>query len=495
MYEQTFKCCPHTFYQQLLQWVAFHWPELDPLTLLTSCRRLDKYGRYYWLAAWGSNSNSSIDQAFLLTESTDGSNSNSSIDQAFLLTESTDGSKPNAVIDANENQWLFGRINYGNLFLQKPSNELAESSNKPPIPYPIIKDSSYTLDGTSTELTTLSYDRPNINLGFNQRPSFFYSPVYVLYALRNTSRVVIRGPQPEKLFKAIQRLTIKTAAFSESTSKTVSPPKPLWDSATYIERYHTVRQHLLAGNIYELNLTQPFIAEVDPTQFQPVATFNKLMTLNPVPMAALHRAGLDCALSFSPERFLGLTGHRLVSQPIKGTIERSVSPIADQWRRAQLGSEKYRAENVMIVDLVRNDFNRCCETHSVQVPGLFEVHTYKRLHHLVSSIIGKPKSDVSIYQLLESIFPAGSMTGAPKISAMQIIEEVEDYPRGLYAGSIGYIDPHGNFDFNVVIRTMLVNLQTGVIQYPAGGAITVDSKVEKEYQEMILKVNQVFNLI
>jgi para-aminobenzoate synthetase component 1 len=251
----------------------------------------------------------------------------------------------------------------------------------------------------------------------------------------------------------------------------------------------SIQRHIREGDVYEVNLAQCF-ATTCP-QFKPTDYWLHLLQRQPVPFAALLRWGGVWALGASPERFLQLRGGQLVTQPIKGTAKRGPSPQADAELARQLAlSEKERAENVMIVDLARNDLYRTCTPESVAVPGLFQVHTYPTLHQLVSTVTGTLAPHCTPSQALAAAFPPGSMTGAPKISAMQCIAQHEPYGRGLYAGSVGYVAPvaaGAGFDFNVVIRTLLYNTETHLLAYHVGGAITADSDPLAEYYETLTK--------
>jgi para-aminobenzoate synthetase component 1 len=250
--------------------------------------------------------------------------------------------------------------------------------------------------------------------------------------------------------------------------------------------FDTVKQHLLRGDIYELNYCLPFGLRgkiSDPTDL-----WLHMQSLQKAPMAALYRKGNAWLLCCSPERFLKKTGNTLLTQPIKGTRPRGKSEEEDRMNRDELyRSEKERAENVMIVDLARNDLGRVARTGSVVVQELFGIHSFASVHQMISTVSAELKDGITFTDILKALFPMGSMTGAPKIRAMEIIRETESQPRGIFSGTVGYIDPQGDFDFNVVIRSIIYDDATSSILYPAGSAITAYSDPGQEFDECLLK--------
>lgn len=262
------------------------------------------------------------------------------------------------------------------------------------------------------------------------------------------------------------------------------------DRKSYLGQVASIRQHIREGDVYELNYCQEFYAELPPACLDPWALYQRLGELSKAPFSAFLRKGQDYVCCASPERFLQLKSNKLLSQPIKGTAARGRYAEEDRFFMAQLvNSEKDRAENVMIVDLVRNDLARVCKSGSVKVPELFGRHTFPTVHHLISSVTGDLKEDFDGIDAIEACFPMGSMTGAPKIRAMELIESHESFRRGLYSGSIGYFTPSGDFDLNVVIRTIFWNHDNGLMSFPIGGAITWDSVAESEYAECMIKAD------
>lgn len=270
--------------------------------------------------------------------------------------------------------------------------------------------------------------------------------------------------------------------------------KPFITHNTYISCVTTLLHHIKIGDIYEANYCQDFVAE--EAQINPYITFESMMQRSPVPFAAFYRVQDSYLLCASPERFLKKTGSELISQPIKGTAKRGKNNAEDlEIKQALIADPKERSENVMIVDLVRNDLSHFAAKGSVRVKELFGCYTFPQVHQLISTVTATLKRGVDGIDALKKAFPMGSMTGAPKIRAMELIEGTEHFRRGIYSGSVGYITPDGDFDFNVVIRSILYNAQTGYVSCPVGGAITYKASPEKEYEESLLKANASINLL
>ena len=254
----------------------------------------------------------------------------------------------------------------------------------------------------------------------------------------------------------------------------------------YLSTVARIREHIIEGDLYEMNLCQEFFAT--PVQINPLEVYERLSALAQAPAGAWFRLADKYLLCASPERFIQKQGDKLISQPIKGTRRRSTDSPEDEAIKQELyHSIKDRAENVMIVDLVRNDLARHCLPGSVQVEELFGIYTFNTVHQMISTVSGRLRPDTHPIDALRDAFPMGSMTGAPKVMAMQLIERYERTRRGLYSGSVGYIDPAGDFDFNVVIRSIQYNAAAQYLSVSAGGAIVYDSEAEQEYEECLLK--------
>ncbi len=255
---------------------------------------------------------------------------------------------------------------------------------------------------------------------------------------------------------------------------------------TYAKQVGRMLNHINRGDIYEANFCQEFFAE--NVTIDPVKSFIHLNEISTPPFATFLKLNTHYALSSSPERYLKKTGTAIVSQPIKGTAKRLEDPEADAAMIEQLHNDtKERSENIMITDLVRNDLSRIAEKGTVTVNELCKVYSFKQVHQMISTISCKVANDVSPVTILKNTYPMGSMTGAPKVAAMKIIEKLEDTKRGLYSGAVGYFTPEGDFDFNVIIRSILYNATEKYVSFSVGGAITANSIIENEYEECLLK--------
>jgi para-aminobenzoate synthetase component 1 len=270
--------------------------------------------------------------------------------------------------------------------------------------------------------------------------------------------------------------------------------QPRLPRAEYLQAVEAIREDILDGEIYELNLCQEFFAE--DVSLDPISTFERLLATSPTPFAGFYKWQDRYLICASPERFLRRDGSLLRSQPIKGTIRRGTTPGEDEAQRLQLlHDEKERAENLMIVDLVRNDLARVSQPGSVQVPELFGLYPFRHVWQMISTVESQQAPAATLSDVLRATFPMGSMTGAPKMRAMQLIEHYERARRGLYSGSIGYIWPNGDFDFNVVIRSLQYRADTGYLSFQVGSAITYDSVPEREYEECLLKAKALLEVL
>lgn len=254
----------------------------------------------------------------------------------------------------------------------------------------------------------------------------------------------------------------------------------------YLKKISLLLEHIHRGDIYEANFCQEFYAE--EVYLDPFSIYQSLNKISTPPFAAYLKLENFNLISASPERYLKKKGNKILTQPIKGTAKRSSNLEEDKRIAAALASDpKEQSENVMIVDLVRNDLSRIAKKGSVQVEELCRVYTFKQVHQMISSVTAELAENIPPVEVLRSSFPMGSMTGAPKISAMKIIEKLEESRRGLYSGAVGYFSPEGDFDFNVVIRSILYNAENKYLSFSVGGAITAKSDPEKEYEECLLK--------
>jgi para-aminobenzoate synthetase component 1 len=255
----------------------------------------------------------------------------------------------------------------------------------------------------------------------------------------------------------------------------------------YIRTIQQLQQHILRGDCYEINFCQEFYAA--GVIMDPLPVYRSLSNTSPNPFAAYYKTGEQYLLCASPERYLKKEGDRIFSQPIKGTSRRNLNDIGEDVKSKEhlFNSAKDRSENVMIVDLVRNDLSKICEEASVQVEELFGIYSFPQVHQMISTVSGKLRNDIHFIEAIKATFPMGSMTGAPKRRVMELIEHYEQTRRGIFSGAVGYITPEGDFDFNVVIRSIMYNAARQYLSFQAGSAITFYSDPEKEYEECLLK--------
>jgi len=262
----------------------------------------------------------------------------------------------------------------------------------------------------------------------------------------------------------------------------------------YLENVERIKWHIIEGDVYELNYCVEFFA--DDVSIDPVCVYRRLKEKSPTPFASFFKCYDQFLICASPERFMKKQGEKLFSQPIKGTIRRGKTAIEDeQFKYDLLNSEKERAENLMIVDLVRNDLARSSKTGSVNVDELYGIYSFEHIHQMISTVSSSIKSDTHFVDVIKNAFPMGSMTGAPKISAMELIEKYELTKRGLYSGALGYISSNGDFDLNVVIRSLQYNQAKKYLSYEVGSAITFDSDPIQEYDECMLKAKAMIEVL
>ncbi|PKP36703.1 MAG: aminodeoxychorismate synthase component I [Bacteroidetes bacterium HGW-Bacteroidetes-15] len=355
-----------------------------------------------------------------------------------------------------ESDWLFGYLGYD----LKNEVEKLTSGNKDGLDFPeMLFYRPSIVFAVENNILTIHYSKHNYN--------------------RQTAG---------SLFDAIM-VTLKVDGLNDS----IISPLARYTKDEYIETVKGVLKHIQRGDIYEMNLCQEFYAS--PCKINPYETYINLNSISPTPFSAFGKFHDKFLLCSSPERYLKKSGRRVVSQPIKGTCPRGKNDEEDKLLIEVLRNDlKERAENIMIVDLVRNDLSRIAQKASVSVDELCEVYPFRQVNQMISTVSCIANDESDIVDIIKATFPMGSMTGAPKVRAMQLIEEHERTKRGLFSGAVGYIDPNGDFDFNVVIRSLFYNKTKKYLSFSVGGAITNGSDPESEYDESILKakaINQV----
>ncbi len=334
------------------------------------------------------------------------------------------------------------------------------------------------------ELEELHSDRQD-HLGFDDL--FFFVPSHIL---------IIRGQQVE-ILSAIPGLVSQIEAGIAAQPVPPSLKKPVkkrFRRSEYVGTVNRIKDHIARGDIYELNFCQEFYSE--DAVIDPLSTFKMLNNLSAAPFSVFFKYHSKFIISASPERFLCRRGNKIISQPIKGTARRSDDLQEDLRLKEELrNNPKEQSENVMIVDLVRNDLTRCALPGTVRVEELFGIYSFRQVHQMISTVACEVSEDTDNTEIISCAFPMGSMTGAPKVRAMELIEEFERTRRGIFSGAVGYFTPEGDFDMNVVIRTLLYDSESGYLSFQTGSAITFASDPEKEYEECLLKAKAILETL
>lgn len=337
---------------------------------------------------------------------------------------------------------------------------------------------SYDIKNDTENLSSTNFD------GLQFDDIFFFQPQKIIFLKGNTLEFQYLKMIDDEIDEDFETI-LKEASIPYSKSPDINIKLRIHKDE-YYEKVSKVLEHIHRGDIYEANFCQEFYAE--NCELDPVKAYLDLNEISEPPFATFLKKEHHFLASASPERYLKKEGDKIISQPIKGTAKRLVSAVDDQKIAADLHrDEKERAENIMIVDLVRNDLAKTAKKGSVTVEELCKVYSFKQVHQLISTVTSEIREGVHPVDVIRDSFPMGSMTGAPKISAMKIIETLEETKRGLYSGAIGYFTPNGDFDFNVVIRSILYNAKNKYVSFSVGGAITSKSIPEKEYEECLLK--------
>ena len=344
---------------------------------------------------------------------------------------------------------------------------------------------TYDLKNDTEELNSLNYD------GLQFPDLFFFQPKKLF--LLNNNQLEIQylnmcDDEVEEDFDSILKTTI-------SNSEILNPIeiKQRISKDLYQEKVAKMLEYINKGDIYEANFCMEFYAETD---INPLDKYFLLNDISKPPFATFLKNNTHFLLSATPERYLKKENNKIISQPIKGTSKRYSDFDKDEISKNNLAlNPKERSENIMITDLVRNDLSRTAKKGSVEVEELCGIYSFLQVHHMISTITSIIDDKYSALDVIKNSFPMGSMTGAPKISAMNIIEELEETKRGLYSGSVGYFSPNGDFDFNVVIRSILYNSKNNYVSFSVGSAITALSIPELEYEECLLKADAMIKVL
>lgn len=381
--------------------------------------------------------------------------------------------------------------------LQQDFDRLFNTEHLTKLSVPFIAGAigAYGYDGNTSSDNIIDaypnqYQLPDISVGFYDSSVVYDNHTETLYVFSIHQKFI------NSTINSINQLTshkVSPAAFSLKQPWVSNVSK-----IDYFKQFAKIEHYLRAGDCYQVNYAQRFSATYEGSEW---SAYLQLRELNKAPFSAFVRLPTSTILSLSPERFLLVKDRQVETKPIKGTRKRDTNPEVDAALANELlNAEKDRAENLMIVDLLRNDLSKYCQAHSVKVPELFALESYPAVHHMVSTVIGELKPSADVYKLLKGAFPGGSITGAPKVRAMQIIQELEKDKRAIYCGSIGYVGIRGDMDTNICIRTLLAeessNLQkTKTLYCWAGGGIVIDSENSDEYLESLHKVAKILPVL
>ena len=337
---------------------------------------------------------------------------------------------------------------------------------------------SYDLKNSTELLVSENFD------GLDFPDLFFFQPKKLFLLKGNQLEIQYLNCCDDELDFDFEEILESKISKSDDDKKVVIQQRILKED--YIDKVSKVLEHIHRGDIYEANFCMEFFAE--NTIINPFEKFLKLNNISQTPFAVFFKNNKQLLLSATPERYLRKEGESIISQPIKGTSKRFLDSIQDEKSRNDLAvNPKERSENIMITDLVRNDLSKTAQKGTVEVKELCGVYSFLQVHQMITTITSKLDAQYAPVDVIKTTFPMGSMTGAPKIEAMKIIEELEETKRGLYSGAVGYFTPNGDFDFNVVIRSILYNQEKKYVSFSVGSAITSQSIPEKEYEECLLK--------
>jgi len=348
----------------------------------------------------------------------------------------------------------------------------------------------------SQRVGIISYDQKNAYENLNSsNPALIDCPDSLFFVPEikvaiHDNQVTIFHQQAQRIYEEVQNSTLAHISPRIKKPNIIS----LLSKDLYFETFRTIQEHILEGDIYEMNYCMGYkgtFESMDAIQF-----YLSLCQKSPMPFSTFFKAKSKLVLGSSPERFLKKTGNKLIAQPIKGSVRRGNTPVEDDTLAAQLRcSEKEQAENLMIVDLMRNDLAKIAQPGKITVEELFEIYRFKQLSQMISTVSCELKPNTSLEEIFRQTFPMGSMTGAPKIKCMELIDHYENFKRGWFSGSIGYVEENGDFDWNVVIRSVIIDRAENKFYFAVGSAITSDADASQEYAECQLKAEAIFSTL
>ncbi len=344
---------------------------------------------------------------------------------------------------------------------------------------------AYDLKNDVEHLQSQNFD----GLGFSDL--YFFQPKKIFLLKDSTLEIQYLNMCDDEIDSDLEDILNQEKSESQESKVTI---QQRISKENYIKKVEKTLAHIRRGDIYEANFCMEFYS--NEASIAPFEVFTKLNKISAAPFSVYLKKNNHYLLSASPERYLKKENEKVISQPIKGTAKRNSNSELDGQNKVALQyNAKERSENIMIVDLVRNDLSQTATKSSVEVEELCNVYSFKQVHQMISTITSNVAHTTSPIEILRTTFPMGSMTGAPKISAMKIIEDLEETKRGLYSGAVGYFTPSGNFDFNVVIRSILYNSDNKYLSFSVGSAITSEAIPENEYEECLLKAKAMFEVL
>ncbi|MBK0382591.1 anthranilate synthase component I family protein [Pedobacter sp. SD-b] len=350
------------------------------------------------------------------------------------------------------------------------------------------KNDNWIFGGFSYDLKNQTEDLSSNNPDFIKFPDlFFFAPLHLI--IIKNDKIEIKSNHADSVLKMINETEI-----SDGRSNKNINIRARLDKKAYLNNINKIKNEISLGNIYETNFCMEFYA--DDCDISTLGIFRKLNEKSPTPFANYFKWYDKYIISATPERFLARRGNKIISQPIKGTAKRSGNILEDiEIKNRLFKHPKERQENVMIVDLVRNDLTKFAKKGTVKVEELFGVYSFKQVHQMVSTVICEIEEKINNIDIIKSCFPMGSMTGAPKIKAMQLMEHYENRKRGMYSGAVGYFSDNDDFDFNVIIRTILYNASEKYLSFHVGSAITYHAEANQEYEECLLKTRAILEVL
>lgn len=344
---------------------------------------------------------------------------------------------------------------------------------------------SYDLKNDIEALDSKNYD------GLHFPDLYFFQPKKIFLLKENSLEIQYLNMCEDEIDSDYEEILYQSKIKSQKSNIAI---EQRISKENYIKKVEKTLAHIHRGDIYEANFCMEFY--VNNALIEPSEIYQKLNRISDSPFAVYFKKNQQYLLSASPERYLKKENEKVISQPIKGTAKRDSNLNLDEQNKTALfNNPKERSENIMIVDLVRNDLSQTAAKGSVEVEELCEIYSFKQVHQMISTVVSSVSHTTSPIEMLRTTFPMGSMTGAPKISAMKIMEELEETKRGLYSGAVGYFTPSGNFDFNVVIRSILYNSENQYLSFSVGSAITAEAIPENEYEECLLKAKAMFEVL